>query len=219
MDRRDNNRERLMIKLVHLCAGVLLAFFIPFQAVGAADAPPLLLAEIYRAGIDPADYWVSEKLDGVRAYWDGKQLFFRSGRPVPAPDWFTHGFPAEPLDGELWAGRGQFERLSGIVRKETPDDGEWRQVRYMLFEQPGVPGTFTERKDRLRVLVERTKLPWLQAVEQFRVADREALQAKLDAVVEGGGEGLMLHRADAAYAAGRSPDLLKLKPYLVDHAK
>lgn len=213
MDRGANNRERLM-KLVRLCAGVLLAFFIPPQAVGAANSPPLLLAEVYRAGIDPADYWVSEKLDGVRAYWDGQRLYFRSGRPVRAPAWFTRGFPSVPLDGELWLGRGSFERLSGIVRKDIPEDGEWRQVRYMLFELPGASGTFAERKDRLVALVGQAGVPWLQAVGQFRVADRKALQARLDAVVAGGGEGLMLHRADAAYAAGRSADLLKLKPYL-----
>jgi DNA ligase-1 len=180
----------------------------------AEPQPALVLAEVYRNGIDPAGYWISEKLDGVRAYWDGKQLFFRSGHPVPAPAWFTRGFPAQPLDGELWLGRSSFERLAGIVRKHTPVDAEWRQVRYMLFELPGAKGSFGERKDALRRLVERAAIPWLQAVEQFRVKDRAELTAKLREVVAAGGEGLMLHRADAPYVAGRVDDLLKLKPYL-----
>lgn len=209
-----------MVKRIHLVAGALLALSLlsmPAPAVG--EPPALILAGVYREGIDPAGYWVSEKLDGVRAYWDGKALYFRSGNPVPAPAWFTRDFPAQPLDGELWLGRGSFERLSGIVRKTEPVDAEWRQVGYMLFELPGSAGTFGERKDRLRQLTEAAGVPWLRAVEQFRVADRQALTAKLNEVVAGGGEGLMLHRAEAPYRSGRGDDLLKLKPYLDREAK
>jgi DNA ligase-1 len=179
----------------------------------AAELPALAHAEVYRAGIEPVDYWVSEKLDGVRAVWDGEQLRFRSGRPIMAPAWFTRGFPTRALDGELWLGRGQFERLSGIVRKDIPDDAEWRQVHYMLFELPGAEGNFSERVAAMRQLVAEVDLPQLRMVEQFRVADREALMRAFDTVVKGGGEGLMLHRADASYRAGRSGDLLKLKPW------
>jgi DNA ligase-1 len=211
-----------MMNLKRLCLalGMLFALSVscPVAAVGP-EAPQLILAQVYRAGIDPADYWVSEKLDGVRAYWDGSQLFFRSGRPVNAPAWFTRGLPAIPLDGELWMGRGSFERLSGIVRKAEPVDEEWREVRYMLFELPGGEGDFSTRKDRLRQFVEAARIPWLLAVEQFRVADRKALLARLEAVVAGGGEGLVLHRASAGYTVGRGDDLLKLKPYLDREAK
>jgi DNA ligase 1 len=187
--------------------------------VFAEPAPALILAEVYQKDIDPAGYWVSEKLDGFRAYWDGQSLYFRSGRIVPAPEWFTRDLPAQALDGELWLQRGGFERLASIVRKSEPVDAEWRQVRYMLFELPGATGTFTERKDRLRRLVAQAAIPWLQAVEQWRVGDRQALMAKLEQVVANGGEGLMLHRADALYAAGRSEDLLKLKPHLDREAR
>lgn len=205
-----------MTRCFRRIAGALLALALMVAPAAASEpaAPPLLLAEAYRSGIDPSGYWVSEKLDGVRAYWDGRQLFFRSGHSVPAPAWFTRGFPVEPLDGELWLGRGGFERLSGIVRKAEPVDAEWRRVRYMLFELPGAAGDFTARKARIEALVAAAGIPWLQAVAQFRIADRAALQARLDAVVAAGGEGLMLHRATAPYAAGRSDDLLKLKPYL-----
>ncbi len=181
--------------------------------VSAADLPGLVLAGVYRADLDPTAYWVSEKLDGVRAVWDGEQLRFRSGRPVMAPAWFTEGLPKRPLDGELWLGRGQFERLSGIVRKASPDDAEWRQVRYMLFELPGAEGDFSDRVMAIRRLVAEVNLPWLRAIEQFRVADRIALRRVFDEVVAGGGEGLMLHRADAVFRAGRGDDLLKMKPW------
>ena len=79
-----------------------------------AESPPLMLAEIYREDVNPADYWVSEKLDGVRAYWDGSRLLFRSGQTIQAPDWFTRELPRTALDGELWIGRGQFEKLSPL---------------------------------------------------------------------------------------------------------
>ena len=196
-----------------LLAGLLLWAPLPLQPLAAAQLPDLIHAVSYRADIDPAGYWVSEKLDGVRAVWDGRQLLFRSGRPIAAPAWFTRGFPARALDGELWLGRGQFERLSGIVRKAVPDDGEWRQVRFMLYELPEAPGNFSERSAELRQLVASAGLPHLLAHEQIRIADRQALTHKLDEVVKGGGEGLMLHRADAPYRAGRSDDLLKLKPW------
>lgn len=185
----------------------------PVAASRAADSPELLLANVWRGHLDPTAYWVSEKLDGARAYWDGRQLRFRSGRRIAAPDWFTGALPARELDGELWAGRGRFERLAGIVRKEIPVDAEWRQVRYMLFELPGADGDFSARIDAMRALVTRVDVPWLGMVEQFRVANQDELRARLDEVVKAGGEGLMLHRADAPYRSGRGDDLLKLKPW------
>lgn len=191
-----------------------LASGLPSALAAGPVAPPLLLAEVLRGDVALADYWVSEKLDGARALWDGQSLRFRSGRPVPAPAWFIAALPPEPLDGELWLGRGRFAELSGIVRRQQPRDDEWRQVRFMVFEQPDGAGSFTERVERLKAIVARAGVPWLQVVEQFRVADRAALQARLDAVVAGGGEGLMLHRADAPYVTGRSDALLKLKPRL-----
>jgi DNA ligase-1 len=182
-------------------------------AASAADLPELSHAEHYRAGVDPAAYWVSEKLDGVRAVWDGTQLLFRSGRSIHAPAWFTQGLPPQKLDGELWLARGQFERLSGIVRKTSPDDTEWRGVNFLLFELPEAPGTFSQRLETMRRLVTQAGLPHLRVVEQIRLPDAAALQHHLDEVVDKGGEGLMLHRADALYRAGRGDDLLKLKPW------
>lgn len=179
-----------------------------------AGAPEILLANVYRDGIDVSQYLVSEKFDGVRAIWDGVQLRFRSGKRIQAPLWFLEALPAQPLDGELWLGRGQFERLSGIVRREVPVDGEWRQVRYMIFELPGGDGTFRERAAHIEQLVARAGVPWLVAAQQLPVSDRASLQARLERVLKAGGEGLMLHRADAPYEAGRSDTLLKLKPWL-----
>ncbi|MBK7015879.1 MAG: DNA ligase [Sulfuritalea sp.] len=195
------------------CAFALLLAW-PVPAAAEAMPPPLLLAERYRDGIDVSNYWISEKLDGVRAVWDGRVLRFRSGNPVPAPQWFLDGLPAEALDGELWLARGRFDELSAIVRRKAPVDAEWRRVRYMVFELPAAAGSFTERIARMQTIAAAAQRPWLMAIPQFRLADVAALKKKLGEIVRAGGEGLMLHRADAAYETGRSATLLKLTPWL-----
>jgi DNA ligase 1 len=172
----------------------------------------VLLAKTAPAGIDPAGYLISEKLDGVRALWDGKALRFRSGRVIAAPKWFTDKLPSTPLDGELWLARGQFDALSGIVRKAKPVDAEWQKVNYMVFELPAATGDFKDRALALGSIVNTTAWPQLQAIAQTAISNRATLQAKLDDVVQGGGEGLMLHLASSKVVAGRSDVLLKLKP-------
>lgn len=192
---------------------------VPGALVLPLDPPAVLLANNFDAHADPTQYWVSEKLDGVRAVWDGTALRFRSGAPIAAPAWFVAGLPAQPLDGELWMGRDSFDRLSGAVRRLQPDDDEWRAMRYMVFELPGASGDFTARLEAMRAVVSAAAVPWLMAVEQRRVASRAALQAHLDEVVRGGGEGLMLHRADAPWLYGRDDALLKLKPWFDAEAR
>lgn len=200
---------RLLRGVIKMLVGMLM---IITPVIAHANQPsPLLLANVLGENVDPAAYLVSEKYDGVRAIWDGKSLRFRSGRTVSAPDWFIAKLPSEKLDGELWLARGAFERLSGYVRKSSPLDEDWQQIKYMVFELPGGTGTFADRVARIREIVDNAKWPQLVAVEQFRVVDRAALKRKLDQVVNGGAEGLMLHLADATYVTGRSDVLLKLK--------
>ncbi len=180
-------------------------------SLGGAE-PALLLANLYRPGIDLERYLVSEKLDGVRARWDGKNLISRGGNTFDAPAAFTRGFPTEPLDGELWMGRGRFETVSGLVRRiDAPE--AWREVRFMVFDLPGSAAPFHVRAESLKRIVAAAGNPHLQWVEQRRIADHGALMAELERVVAAGGEGLMLHRANALYRGGRSDDLLKLKPH------
>ena len=185
----------------------------PAGAAGQPELPAPALAGVYREGIDLTRYWVSEKLDGVRARWDGAALLSRRGNRLHAPPWFVEGFPAEPLDGELWLGRGTFEKLSGVVRRAVPDDDAWRGVRFMVFDLPAHPADFDGRLRRLRELFAGIASPRLGLVEQFRVADHAELLAALDRVVALGGEGLMLHDGRARYRAGRTNDLLKVKRY------
>ena len=182
------------------------------HAAAPKTALPLLLAQQAPPAIDPSGYLVSEKYDGVRAFWDGHRLRFRSGATIAAPGWFTQRLPPVPLDGELWLARGRFERLSGIVRRQLPDAASWQALRYLLFELPGDAGPFATRARRLQELARQSGWAQLVAVDQPPVVSAVALQRRLQAVLRAGGEGLMLHRADAPYHTGRSPALLKLKP-------
>ncbi len=183
-------------------------------AEGAGTQPPaLMLANRYHGNIDLGAYWVSEKLDGVRGYWDGDALWTRGGTRVRTPAWFTAGWPSQALDGELWIARGRFADLSGIVRTQEPDDAAWRLVHYRVFDLPAAPGPFDQRLRALRQLLADTDSPWLRPIEQFRVDTVAELDARMRAVVAAGGEGLMLHRGDSPYQARRSDDLLKLKPH------
>jgi DNA ligase-1 len=187
-------------------------FIVPLLFLSpCATAQDILLAQIYQQGIDVTQYLVSEKLDGVRAVWDGKQLKSRKGNVINAPAWFVKDLPNTPLDGELWLARGQFDALSGAVRKDNPVEAEWRGISYQIFELPNATGTYETRAKRIVDIVKKANLPQLKAVAQFRVKNEAELNKKLKNIVANGGEGLMLHRADAEYITGRSDVLLKLK--------
>lgn len=186
---------------------------IPLLAPNAsANEAPVQLATSWPPGRSPQGFWVSEKFDGVRAVWDGQVLRFRSGRVLSAPAWFVAALPSMPLDGELWMGRGQFDRLSGVVRKAVPDDEAWRAVKYLVFDVPGHAAPFKDRVRLVQTTVQAARVPWLVSVTQEAVQDAPALQARLQQTVRDGGEGLVLHRTDAHWRSGRTEALYKLKP-------
>jgi DNA ligase-1 len=186
---------------------------------GKLDPPAVSLANVWRGDSDPKGYWVSEKLDGVRGYWDGRQLLTRGGAIIKVPAWFIAGWPDHPLDGELWAGRGKFSEAVSTVRSQMPDDAAWRRMHYMLFDLPGNPGPFDARVAALKVVVESIHQPWVAMVPQTPATTAADIRHRLRQVVAAGGEGLVLHKGDAPYRSGRSDDLLKVKPYLDAEAK
>ena len=174
---------------------------------------PVMLANVYHSGIDLGAFWASEKMDGVRGYWDGHALWTRGGEPVHAPRWFTAGWPGVPMDGELWAGRGHFSHAVSTVRQQQPDDAAWRRLRFMVFDLPAQPGTFTQRLAVLNGLLGASEPGTAVAVAQTRVVSHAALMKMMQVIVDGGGEGVMLHRGDSLYRADRNDDLLKVKPF------
>ena len=182
-------------------------------ALAADVKPPLMLANVYHPGVQLANYWVSEKYDGVRGFWNGQKLLTRGGQTVNAPAWFTANWPATPMDGELWAGRGQFQKAVSTVRQQTPDDAAWRGIQFMVFDLPAEPDTFTERLFTLNSVVSKLGVAWVQAVPQSKVASHAALQSQLKQITKAGAEGLMLHRGSSLYKGVRNDDLLKVKTH------
>lgn len=176
-------------------------------------SPDPMLATTYRGGVPVDAFLVSEKLDGVRARWDGRALWTRGGARIAAPAAFTRRWPAEPMDGELWIARGRFDEVSALVCRASTDAQAWRNVRFMAFDLPAQPGPFAERVVRMRHLVSTTRNTHLVMIPQQRFDTRTGLDTELARVVAAGGEGLMLHRRAARYRAGRSEDLLKYKPH------
>ena len=216
----QTRRRKLLLTLAGACAGLPVHSKPRDVAAPGVGAPALLLASPYDDRIDPTLCLVSEKYDGVRAVWDGRVLRHRSGRPVGAPPWFVARLPAEPLDGELWFGRGRFEAVSAALRRVHPDDAEWRAIRYMVFELPAAgAGTFGERARAIERLAVRLGWSQLQAAPQFRVDGRAELRRRLESIVAEGGEGLVLHLEAAPPTIGRSDVLTKLKPYLDAEAR
>jgi len=207
------SREGIQTCQVWRAFSLLLAIILLTVAcVARANPPPVPLANTYQQGVSLQEYWVSEKLDGVRAYWDGEQLLSRKGNVYRAPAWFVADFPGVPLDGELWMGRQRFAELSGVVRKRVPVDSEWREVCFHVFDLPA-SGPFHSRYEQLKTWVEKADSAYLKLVEQEPATTHAALMAHLDRVVAAGGEGLMLKRHESRYEAGRSDDLLKVKAF------
>ena len=181
-------------------------------SVQAADRPTLWLAQKYPGGLDLQQYWVSEKYDGVRGYWDGTALWTRQGERIAAPAWFTAGWPPASVEGELWAGRGRFADAQSTTRKAEPVDAEWRRIHFMLFDAPATPGPFDARLAALARFEKTVNQPWVQAAPQWKEASEASLMKRMARTVKEGGEGLMLHRTSALYRSGRGDDVLKLKP-------
>jgi len=207
-------RQLLQLSSALLSVGALGA---AATAVAAVSKPPLLLAQTPRGGLERLDlsrYLVSEKFDGVRAYWTGDQLLSRQGLVLAAPASVLERLPPQqPLDGELWMGRGRFEACSAALRRSQPREEEWQQIQYLLFELPGGAGPFSTRLARLREIAAAVAVPFLRVVPQDRVGSLTELRQRLQVVLRAGGEGLMLHEADAPYISGRHEALLKLKAH------
>lgn len=179
---------------------------------GEADGAPVLLAERWDGLQDPSGWWMSEKLDGVRAYWTGKEFLSRLGNPYLAPDWFKAGLPETPLDGELWAGRKQFQRAVSIVRRQDKSE-RWREITFVVFDAPAVEAPFEERLAQCRELLSGRDLPHARVHDHAVCSGADALRTELARIEALGGEGLMLRQPGSKYVAGRSTTLLKVKSF------
>jgi len=173
-----------------------------------AKAPQLFLLKTYSEDMNVTGWVMSEKLDGVRAFWDGKKLISRSGKIFNAPDSFTRGFPSFALDGELWSSRGDFEHIVSIVNTKN-SNARWRELTYNVFEVPNQQGELLERLEKVKpFLSSRLKL-----IEQVEIHTNREVQAYLQQVIQLGGEGVVLRNPKQVYYVGRTKQAVKYKPF------
>lgn len=199
-----------------LLTALLLALLLPprLDAAPVAAAPaPMLASSWPQPAPAVQDYLFSEKLDGVRARWDGQRLVTRSGNRIAVPASFTAGWPAQAMDGELWIGPDQFDAISALVRRRDAADPRWQQARFHAFDLPGHGGGFSQRHTALQALVHAQARPSLTVVPQRRLTDHASLQQWLARILAAGGEGLMAQHQHARYQPGRSALLFKIKPW------
>jgi len=178
--------------------------------------PPILLANNFEdfEDLDPTGWWCSEKLDGVRAYWDGQNFISRQGNIYHAPDWFKVGLPKnEILDGELWIGRQMFQRTVSIVKRLDWGEGA-KEVKFVIFDVPSLKEeTFESRLNSAHNLVLAMNQPRFLALGHSLVESRKHLLDELNRVSAVGAEGLMIRKPKSLYESCRSNTLLKVKPF------
>ncbi len=175
--------------------------------------PPILLAHRWDNDVDLAEWWMSEKLDGVRAYWDGKRFLSRQGNEFHAPDWFVDGLPETSLDGELWMDRRSFQRTVSVVRRQDKSD-HWKQIRYVMFDAPSLDAPFEERLQCIDELAASIGSEFIDSLEHTRCTGVDHLRQELARIESLGGEGLMLREPGSRYEVGRSASLLKVKSFV-----
>jgi len=174
------------------------------------DASELMLPQVYSVQVEVAGWLASEKLDGVRGYWDGQRLLSKHGHELFPPEAFIHDLPPFPLEGELWGGRGRFEQTVGIVRQQRPHDG-WLQLKFAIFDVPQAAGAFTERLALASAWLAAHPSEYAFVIPQLPVKGAVELQRELQRIEALGGEGLIVRDPEARYSAGRSAKILKVK--------
>ncbi len=174
--------------------------------------PVLLLLNNYSSDINVTSWLMSEKLDGVRAYWDGEKLISRSGRTFAVPSFFLKNFPKTKLDGELWNKRGSFSKIVSIVNKKTPHDG-WKNITYNVFEVPDAEGDLLGRLSGVK------ETHYIKVIKQIKVKNRTHLEEFLKSVEKKGAEGVVVRDGTLRYYARRTNSALKMKSYIDDECE
>lgn len=206
------------MRLASLRLPSLLLLFGLLAATAHAQAPRLMLATAWDHHNDPAGWWMSEKYDGVRGYWDGRKMLSRGGKTIALSEDLRRALPPFPLDGELWAGRGRFAYTLSVVRDSAPG-ANWADIHYLVFDAPAADGPFETRMAVVEKWLDENPAAPIRAIQQIRCRDNAHLQRFLDQIERNGGEGVMLRAADSPYQFGRSPHLRKVKRFDDSEAK
>ncbi len=191
-------------KFLFFCLVVIHAF--PLNVRGM----DIMLPQVYEENIHVAGWLMSEKLDGVRGYWTGKQLLSKNGKLFHPPSAFTHNFPPFPIEGELWGGRESFHKTVSIVKKQKMHEG-WLQIQFAIFDVPQAPGNFVSRIQKAKDWFTTHPSQFAFVIPQKTISNINQLQNELQRIKSLGGEGLIVRNPDALYTAGRTREILKVK--------
>lgn len=173
-----------------------------------SQKPDLLLLKTYKD--QNITGWVmSEKLDGIRAYWDGKQLYFRSGKIINAPKWFTKDYPPFEIDGELWTKKADFENISSIVRDKIPNDKAWHTITHNIFEVPNANGNLYKRLAKIKSYENNI----IKIIPQIKIKNKQHLKEYLKYIESLGGEGIVVRDPNTPYINKRTNKALKVKTF------
>ncbi|MDY0190434.1 MAG: DNA ligase [Desulfuromonas sp.] len=189
----------------------ILLFALLLQAQLAMAFDPML-PRVYSTNVDVSGWLMSEKLDGVRAYWDGQQLYSKNGHLLQPPKQFTVDLPNFPLEGELWGGHGTFQQVASTIQRQQPHAG-WLKLKFAIFDAPTIPGGFAQRIVQAQQWFSNHPSAYAFVIKQTIVRDADHLQQQLRAIEHAGGEGLIVRQAEALYIHGRSHTILKVKSY------
>lgn len=186
-------------------------FLICWGTFGFTQPLNIMLLEQYRD--QPLDGWVmSEKLDGVRGFWDGKRLLSRQGIVFSAPDYFLAEFPPFALDGELFSERDKFEEISATVRATSPKG--WHKLKLHVFDVPNAKGDLFARLQQLEDYLRAHPNAPIEIIRQIPIKDKAHLNQFFEEILLAGGEGVVVRDPKADYVWGRSARILKLKAVL-----
>lgn len=194
----------------------ILLLLLPFALF--ATKPNLLLLKTYKNDANISGWLMSEKLDGVRAYWDGKELLTRGGHKLIAPGWFLKGFPPFEIDGELWSKRGDFEKISGTLEKQRINEG-WKHLTYNIFEVPHQKGGLLQRLKVLKNYLKSHPDTRIRIIDQIVCKNKEVLNTYLKKIEAKNGEGVVIRDPNAPYIDKRTAKALKVKSYRDDECK
>ena len=153
-------------------------------------------------------WMMSEKLDGIRGYWDGKEMYTKQGNILFAPNKFTNNFPPFALDGELWSQRQDFENIQSTVLKHH---SSWVNITYNIFEVPRAKGDFIKRLQKARNWFQKHQNSHVHIIKQHPCPNQKVLLKYLENVTAKGGEGVMVKDPALTYFMGRTAHILKVK--------
>ena len=166
-------------------------------------------------GQNVGGWLASEKLDGVRAYWDGRNLLSRNGKILAAPEGWSTYFPPFALDGELYTARGEFEKIQSIVMDKAPNEAAWSEIKFYVFDVPEASGGLLERLSELEKFILQNPQAGqnLKIIKQVKVKDNAEFEAFAEAVIAKGGEGAVVREPNSPYERKRSKNALKYKKF------